>query len=169
MVERGFLVFTFCSIAIAGGMPSISSTSGLDILPRNCLAYDERLSAKRLWPSANNVSKASDDFPEPEIPVITTNLPRGISTVISLRLFTLAFLTMMFPSSFICITCPSLQSSQQIYEIYTIHALELVWILTFIARLKVLRTYINNLTNRRKRYVTSKTIQRPVRNQRFLQ
>jgi glutamate-1-semialdehyde 2,1-aminomutase len=30
--------------AIAGGMPDIMSTSGLSILPRNCLAYAERLS-----------------------------------------------------------------------------------------------------------------------------
>src|SRR5437870_305121 len=32
------------------------------------------------------VSKASEDFPEPERPVNTTNLSRGISTVTSLRL-----------------------------------------------------------------------------------
>ena len=37
-VERGFLMFTFCSMAIAGGMPSMPSTSGLFILPRNCRA-----------------------------------------------------------------------------------------------------------------------------------
>ena len=43
-MERGFLVVTFCSIAIAGGMPSMESTSGFVILPRNCLAYDDRLS-----------------------------------------------------------------------------------------------------------------------------
>ena len=91
----------FCSIAIAGGIPSISSTSGLDIRPRNCLAYDERLSANLLWPSAKRVSKARDDFPEPEMPVITTNFPRGISTVTSLRLLTFALLTTIFPSSFI--------------------------------------------------------------------
>ena len=46
MVERGLRVLTFCSMAMAGGMPSISSTSGFDILPRNCLAYEDRLSAK---------------------------------------------------------------------------------------------------------------------------
>lgn len=77
----------------------MASTSGLDILPRNCLAYEERLSAKRLCPSANNVSNASDDFPEPEIPVITVNLFLGISTVMSFKLFTLAPLIMIFPLS----------------------------------------------------------------------
>ena len=34
-VDRGFLVIDFCSIAIAGGIPSIRSTSGLAILPIN--------------------------------------------------------------------------------------------------------------------------------------
>ena len=38
--------------------------------------------------------------PEPEIPVITTNLPRGISTVTSLRLLTFALRIIMLPSSF---------------------------------------------------------------------
>ena len=92
-------MFTFCSMAIAGGMPSIASTSGFVILPRNCLAYDERLSANRRCPSAKSVSNASEDLPEPDIPVITTNLPRGISTVIFLRLLTFAPRMTMFPSS----------------------------------------------------------------------
>ena len=48
----------------------ILSTSGFVILPKNCLAKEERLCANRLCPSAKRVSKASDDFPEPEIPVI---------------------------------------------------------------------------------------------------
>ena len=68
----------------------MSSTSGLDILPRNCLAYDERLSAKRLWPSAKRVSKAREDFPEPDMPVMTTRRFLGISILTSLRLFSLA-------------------------------------------------------------------------------
>ena len=34
-VDLGFRIFTFCSMAMAGGIPSISSTSGLFILPRN--------------------------------------------------------------------------------------------------------------------------------------
>ncbi len=40
------------------------------------------------------VSKASDDFPEPESPVITVRVPRGISTSIFLRLCTLAPITL---------------------------------------------------------------------------
>ena len=51
-VDLGLRMLTFCSMAMAGGMPSMSSTSGLFILPRNCRAYDDRLSAKRRWPSA---------------------------------------------------------------------------------------------------------------------
>ena len=83
-------MLTFCSIAIAGGMSSIPSTSGLLIRPRNCLAYELRLSAKRRWPSANKVSKARLDLPLPDTPVTTTSLPRGISIVMFLRLLTLA-------------------------------------------------------------------------------
>src|SRR3972149_9768528 len=41
------------------------------------------------------VSKASDDFPDPESPVITTNLSRGISTLIFFKLCTLAPLTII--------------------------------------------------------------------------
>ena len=40
--------------------------------------------------------KANDDLPEPEIPVKTTNLPRGISTLIFFKLCTLAPLTVIF-------------------------------------------------------------------------
>ena len=83
----------------AGGIPSMDSTSGLLILPRNWRAYELRLSAKRLCPSAKRVSKARDDFPEPEMPVITTNFPRGISTVIFFRLLTLAPLIIILPRS----------------------------------------------------------------------
>src|SRR5258705_11970940 len=39
------------------------------------------------------VSKASDDFPEPEIPVMMTNWSRGISTSMFLRLCSRAPLT----------------------------------------------------------------------------
>ena len=77
----------------------MESTSGLVILPRNCRAYELRLSAKRLCPSANRVSKARDDFPDPEIPVTTTNFPLGISTVISFRLLTLAPFITILPCS----------------------------------------------------------------------
>ena len=95
----------------------MASTSGLDILPRNCLAYEERLSAKRLCPSANKVSNANDDLPEPEIPVTTVNLLRGISTVIFLRLLTFAPFMMIFPLSGILD-----RFSPQIYIIFPKHA-----------------------------------------------
>ena len=41
------------------------------------------------------VSKANDDFPEPDRPVITISLPRGIVRSIFFRLFTLAPLMIM--------------------------------------------------------------------------
>jgi hypothetical protein len=47
------------------------------------------------WPSANSVSKAKEDFPEPESPVTTTNLFLGIATLRLFRLFTRAFLMIM--------------------------------------------------------------------------
>ena len=37
-VDLGFFVIVFCSIAIAGHIPLISSTSGFSIFPRNCFA-----------------------------------------------------------------------------------------------------------------------------------
>src|SRR5690554_5593750 len=73
-------------MATAGAIPLIYSTFGLSNLPKNCLAYEERLSTYLLCPSAYNVSKAKDDFPEPESPVTTTNLFLGIATSISFRL-----------------------------------------------------------------------------------
>src|SRR5687768_172896 len=42
------------------------------------------------WPSANSVSNAREDFPDPDSPVITTNLFLGIATLRFLRLLTLA-------------------------------------------------------------------------------
>ena len=44
IVERGLREDTFCSMAMAGGNPLMKSHSGLLIRPRNCRAYDERLS-----------------------------------------------------------------------------------------------------------------------------
>ena len=63
---------------IAGDKPSIESTSGLSIKDRNCLAYEDNDSTYLLCPSAYKVSNAKEDFPEPERPVITTNLFLGI-------------------------------------------------------------------------------------------
>ena len=41
-VERGFEPAPFCSMAIAGESPSIASTSGFSIWPRNWRAYADR-------------------------------------------------------------------------------------------------------------------------------
>src|SRR5262249_41038559 len=46
---------------------------------RNCRAYADSDSTYRRWPSAKIVSKASDDLPEPDTPVITTSRLRGMS------------------------------------------------------------------------------------------
>ena len=95
-VERGFFDVVFWSIDIAGDNPSIDSTSGFSINPRNCLAYDDRLSTYLLCPSAYNVSNASDDFPEPDSPVITTSLSLGISIFMFFRLCSFApFITIL--------------------------------------------------------------------------
>jgi hypothetical protein len=49
-------------------------------------AYVERLSRYLLCHSVYMVSKASEDFPDPETPVITTSLFLGISMEIFFRL-----------------------------------------------------------------------------------
>src|SRR5699024_2448464 len=95
-VERGFLLVVFWSIEIAGLNPSIESTSGLSICPKNCLAYADKLSTYRLCPSAYKVSKANELFPEPDKPVITTNLSLGISTSRFFKLCVLAPFTIIF-------------------------------------------------------------------------
>jgi len=43
-VDRGLREVDFWSIDTAGDRPSMKSTSGLSIWPRNCRAYAERLS-----------------------------------------------------------------------------------------------------------------------------
>ena len=78
------------SIEIAGESPSIESTSGLFISPRNCLAYEESDSTYLLCPSAYNVSKAKVDFPEPDNPVITMNFSFGNFRETFFRLCSLA-------------------------------------------------------------------------------
>ena len=80
-MDRGLLVITFCSIEIAGEIPSMESTLGLFKRPKNCRAYDDKLSTYRLCPSANKVSNARLDFPEPESPPKTTILFLGIFTL----------------------------------------------------------------------------------------
>ena len=71
------------------------STFGLSSRPRNRLAYDDKDSTYLRCPSAKIVSKTNVLLPDPEGPVTTTSLSRGISTSIDLRLFSSAFLTLM--------------------------------------------------------------------------
>ena len=51
-VDRGLRDVDFWSIEIAGESPSMKSTSGFSICPRNCRAYDDNDSTYRRWPSA---------------------------------------------------------------------------------------------------------------------
>ena len=69
-----------------GDSPSMKSTSGLSIWPRNCRAYADSDSTYRRWPSAKIVSKARLDFPDPDSPVNTIRASRGRSSETSLRL-----------------------------------------------------------------------------------
>jgi len=48
-----------------------------------------------LCPSAYNVSKAKEDFPDPDTPVITVNLFLGMDTLMFFKLWTLAPLISM--------------------------------------------------------------------------
>ena len=85
-VERGFRPEVFCEMEIVGLKPSMESTSGFGIWPRNCRAKLERLSTYRLCPSAKTVSKARELFPEPETPVRQTNWLRWRVTSTDRRL-----------------------------------------------------------------------------------
>src|SRR5215475_13282817 len=85
-VERGLRLADFWSIETAGDSPSMKSTSGLSIWPRNCLAYADSYSTYRRWPSAKIVSKARLDLPEPDSPVNTIMASLGRSSETSLRL-----------------------------------------------------------------------------------
>src|ERR671928_1164770 len=85
-VERGLRDVDFWSIETAGERPSMKSTSGLSIWPRNCRAYADSDSTYRRWPSAKIVSKARLDLPDPDSPVNTIRASRGRSRWTSLRL-----------------------------------------------------------------------------------
>jgi hypothetical protein len=85
-VDRGLRDVDFWSIDTAGDRPSMKSTSGLSIWPRNCRAYADRLSTYLRWPSAKIVSKARLDLPDPDSPVNTIKESRGRSSETSLRL-----------------------------------------------------------------------------------
>src|SRR6266700_5127201 len=85
-VDRGLRLAAFWSIETAGDSPSMKSTSGLSICPRNCRAYADSDSTYRRWPSAKIVSNARLDLPDPDSPVYTTRASRGSSTWTSFRL-----------------------------------------------------------------------------------
>jgi hypothetical protein len=85
-VDRGLRLAAFWSIDTAGDSPSMKSTSGLSICPRNWRAYADRDSTYRRWPSAKIVSNARLDFPEPDSPVNTIRESLGRSSDTSLRL-----------------------------------------------------------------------------------
>jgi len=76
----------FWSIDTAGESPSMKSTSGLSIWPRNCRAYADSDSTYRRWPSAKIVSNAKEDLPDPESPVNTHRASRGMEIETFLRL-----------------------------------------------------------------------------------
>src|SRR6266702_1482357 len=85
-VDRGLRLAAFWSIDTAGDSPSMKSTSGLSIWPRNCRAYADSDSTYRRWPSAKMVSNARLDLPEPDSPVNTIRASLGRSSDTSLRL-----------------------------------------------------------------------------------
>ena len=77
---------TRCSMATVGGRPVKESMSGFGNCSTNWRAYAETHSRKRRWPSEKRISKAKDDLPEPDTPVITVREPCGISSETSRRL-----------------------------------------------------------------------------------
>src|SRR6478672_3685510 len=85
-VDRGLRLVDFWSMETAGDSPSMKSTSGLSICPRNCRAYADSDSTYRRCPSAKIVSNARLDLPDPDSPVKTMRLSRGRSTDTSRRL-----------------------------------------------------------------------------------
>src|ERR671920_1639829 len=93
-VDRGLRLVDFWSMETAGERPSMKSTSGLSIWPRNCRAYEESDSTYRRCPSAKIVSNAREDLPEPERPVKVMSASRGRSSETSLRLCSRAPRTM---------------------------------------------------------------------------
>src|SRR5271170_6714682 len=85
-VDRGLRLADFWSMDTAGLSPSMKSTSGLSIWPRNCRAYADSDSTYRRCPSAKIVSNARLDFPDPDSPVNTISASRGKSSETSFRL-----------------------------------------------------------------------------------
>src|SRR5215471_4457881 len=73
------------------------STSGCPCRGRKFCTNVGNVSLSRRWDSAAIVSNTSDDFPEPETPVKTVILRRGMSTEMFWRLFSRAPRTWMAP------------------------------------------------------------------------
>src|SRR3954467_1592340 len=89
-VDRELAAPRRCCSATAGGRPVISCTCGAPTCWSNRRAYGATDSKYRRCASAYNVPNASDDFPDPEIPVKTTSASRGTSTSTLRRLCSLA-------------------------------------------------------------------------------
>src|SRR5437870_11651072 len=100
-VDRAVRTGFFCSMAIAGLILISRSTSGRSTFSRNMRAYVDNDSTYRHWPSANKVSNASEDFPEPDTPVIAVTALWGILSEMFLRLFCRAPSTMRSPDGWI--------------------------------------------------------------------
>src|ERR1700691_6282895 len=73
------------------------STSGWPYRGRKVCTNVGNVSLSRRWDSAAMVSNTSDDFPEPETPVKTVILRRGMSREMFCRLFSRAPRTWMAP------------------------------------------------------------------------
>src|SRR5271166_2187806 len=73
------------------------STSGLPYRGRKFCTNVGNVRLSRRWDSAAIVSNTSDDFPEPETPVKTVILRRGMSTEMFWRLFSRAPWTWIKP------------------------------------------------------------------------
>src|SRR5580698_2072660 len=82
---------------IAGERFASASTSGWPLRGRKLCTKVGNVSLSRRWDSAAIVSNTSDDFPEPETPVKTVILRRGMSTEMFCRLFSRAPRTWMTP------------------------------------------------------------------------
>ena len=70
---------------MAGRILWIASTSGLSSFSRKSRAYVDRDSINLHCPSANIVSNARDDLPEPETPVTAMTLSWGRRSVMFLE------------------------------------------------------------------------------------
>src|SRR3712207_8017401 len=86
-VDRGLRLVDFWSIDTAGDRPSMKSTSGLSIWPRNWRAEADSDPTQRRSPPAKIVSKARLDLPDPDSPGNTIIASRGRPRGAFLRLW----------------------------------------------------------------------------------